>query len=211
MKHTDYPILFFDFDGVILDSLPVREHGFREIFSAFTDQEIEALLTFHRKNGGWSRYVKIRHFFETIREEPVTEDQILEYAEDYSVIMRKALTDKKNLIQDAVQYLALQKGSQCFFVVSGSDQEELRYLCKELGIKHYFEEITGSPTPKIENVEMLIRNHQLDITDVALIGDSYNDYEAAHENNIAFFGYNNELLKGVGGGYIGNLSNTIDA
>ena len=41
-----------------------------------------------------------------------------------------------------------------------------------------------------------------DKTDVCLIGDSGNDQEAAEYNQISFFGYNNEKLKGDSSNYI---------
>jgi phosphoglycolate phosphatase-like HAD superfamily hydrolase len=40
-----------------------------------------------------------------------------------------------------------------------------------------------------------------------LIGDSINDYEAAEESNIDFYGYNNEELKEVSKKYINNFEN----
>ena len=65
--------ILWDFDGVILDSMKVRDWGFREIFKDFDSSSIEELLVFHRINGGLSRYVKIRHFFEEILCETVSE------------------------------------------------------------------------------------------------------------------------------------------
>ncbi|HIO70318.1 MAG TPA: HAD family hydrolase, partial [Campylobacterales bacterium] len=58
--------IIFDFDGVILDSMPIREFGFRQIFKDFPKDRVEKLIEFHRKNGGWSRFIKIRYFFENI-------------------------------------------------------------------------------------------------------------------------------------------------
>ena len=54
--------ILWDFDGVILDSMEVRDWGFKEIFSSFDKSKVDLLLDYHRKNGGLSRYVKIRFF-----------------------------------------------------------------------------------------------------------------------------------------------------
>jgi phosphoglycolate phosphatase-like HAD superfamily hydrolase len=79
-------------------------------------------------------------------------------------------------------------------IVSGSDQSELRYLCKEMGIDIFFKSIHGSPTTKNTLVKEVIESNGYSKTEIALIGDSYNDYEAAKVNDISFFGYNNTML-----------------
>jgi histidinol phosphatase-like enzyme len=43
-----------------------------------------------------------------------------------------------------------------------------------------------------------------------LIGDSFNDLEAALENNISFYGYNNKSLKKNNLNYIINFSLNIN-
>ena len=58
--------ILFDFDGVILDSMPIREYGFRKIFENYDVALVEKLLVYHNQNGGLSRYVKIRYFFEKL-------------------------------------------------------------------------------------------------------------------------------------------------
>ncbi len=87
-------------------------------------------------------------------------------------------------------------------IVSGSDEEELRYLCKKLDIKRFFISINGSPTPKIELVKSLLKDLSINRDKTILIGDSINDFEAAKKNNVEFFGFNNSELKKKGLNYI---------
>lgn len=194
-----YSILLWDFDGVILDSMHIRDLGFEKVLSAYPEAQVSDLLIYHRANGGLSRYVKFRYFFEVIRNEKIEEEQVLEMAERFSVIMRELLTDPVNLIKDAVGYLERNFETQEMHVVSGSDQNELQYLCDQLGVAEYFHSINGSPTPKTELVR---RRITLARNNYALIGDSINDYDAAHTNGIDFYGYNNSALTEIGTGYI---------
>ena len=60
-------IIFWDFDGVILNSNKVRDSGFEIVLKDFPKNQVELLLNYHRQNGGLSRYVKFRYFFEVIR------------------------------------------------------------------------------------------------------------------------------------------------
>ena len=58
--------ILWDFDGVILSSMHIRDWGFREIFKTFKKEDVQKLLDYHNLNGGLSRYVKIRYFYEEI-------------------------------------------------------------------------------------------------------------------------------------------------
>ena len=186
--------IFWDFDGVILDSMQVRDWGFREIFKSFSSIQIEEFIVFHRLNGGLSRYVKIKHFFENILGESITEHKVNNYAQRFSEIMRNKLKDKNNLILDSVSFIRENYSNYNFHIVSGSDQNELRYLCKELNISDYFISIHGSPAPKNVLVERIIKKHKYKKEETCLIGDSINDHEAANINKIKFYGYNNNYL-----------------
>lgn len=183
--------ILWDFDGVILDSMKIRDWGFEEIFKDYDKKQVDLLLEFHRNNGGLSRYVKIRFFFEKILKTTITEERILEFANNFSVLMKKELINPKNLILDSLTFIKNNFSKHNFHIVSGSDQNELRYLCEELNIAKYFISIHGSPTPKKDLVDQVIKANNYILNDVCLIGDSINDLEAAQVNNIVFYGYNN--------------------
>lgn len=195
-------VVLWDFDGVILDSMPVREYGFRKVLEKYPQEQVEELLNFHKENGGLSRYVKFRYFFEEIRNEDLKEEQLKSLTERYSEIMRAKLVSQKNLIPESVDFIKENYLDYTMHIVSGSDGEELRFLCNRLGIDKYFETINGSPTPKIELVANLVTKYSYKPKELCLIGDSKNDYEAAKENHIDFYGYNNPSLKGLGNQYI---------
>ena len=194
--------ILWDFDGVIIDSNSVREFGFREVLKEFDPEQVELLIDFHKANGGWSRYVKFRYFFEEIRNENITDEEIGELSENFSRIMKERLVSRENLIDETMVFLETNHTKIKMFVTSGSDENELRFLCAELGISKYFSSIHGSPKPKVEIVSELINSYNFLVSECCLIGDSLNDYEAAYYNGIQFFGYNNLSLVNTGDGYI---------
>ncbi|PHN01499.1 HAD family hydrolase [Flavilitoribacter nigricans] len=195
-KFIDSNLIFFwDFDGVILDSNKIRDIGFQRVLTEYPAQQVEELLKFHKLNGGLSRYVKFRYFFEKIRNEKLGEVKLLELCESFSEIMRKILNDESLLIQPTIKFI---KENYSFFpmhIVSGSDQDELRYLCNSLDISKYFVSINGSPVPKIELVRNILNSFDYQKSNCVLIGDSINDYEAAISNEIFFLGYNNPSVE----------------
>jgi len=95
--------ILFDFDGVILDSMPIREYGFRKIFEQYSDEFINKLLEYHNKNGGLSRYIKIRYFYEKLLNQNISDEKVNMKAEEFSIIMKKELINKKYLINETLK------------------------------------------------------------------------------------------------------------
>ena len=187
--------ILWDFDGVILDSMDVRTMGFKVILRDYSIEEVEQLVKFHEDNGGLSRYVKFKYFFREIRREEKTDQLVQEFAAAYSEIMKENLTSKEKLNKEVVNFIRSNHNIYKMHIVSGSDGEELRYLCEQLGLSRFFVSIEGSPTPKIDLVSNILLKNNYQNKNTCLIGDSVNDLEAAEENNIEFYGYNNSLLK----------------
>ncbi|HEG0589757.1 TPA: HAD family hydrolase [Campylobacter coli] len=194
--------ILWDFDGVIIDSSAIRDYGFREIFKNFDKALVEKLIEYHSINGGLSRFHKIRYFFNEILKKDIDDKEVKAYADKFSLIMREELVKNKYLILDSVNFIKENYKKYNFHIVSGSEHNELNFLCQKLQISHYFHSINGSPTPKIELVKNLLIKENYKKSETILIGDSINDYEAAKESNIAFYGYNNQQLKDVSKEYI---------
>lgn len=202
INFSKYKVILWDFDGVIMDSMPVRDKGFEMVLSAYPQEQVDELMQFHRRNGGLSRYVKFRYFFEDIRNEAVTDEQVNKLAQTFSEIMRRELLNKDLLIQDAVTFIEGNRDNFQMHVVSGSDEQELNFICKELGLHKNFISMHGSPTAKKELIKIIIEKEKYKNAEMALIGDSMNDYQAADSSSIDFFGYNSPLLRSIGKGYI---------
>ena len=188
-------IIFWDFDGVILNSNKVRDKGFEMVLSGFPKDEVDKLLRFHRKNGGLSRYVKFRYFFEEIKGKEISEEEINDWASKFSDIMLSSLKDKTLLIPETNNFIKENYQNYQMHIVSGSDQTELRELCKSLEIEHFFKSIHGSPTPKNDLVKIIIEKHNYEPASGILIGDSINDYEAAKVNDLHFQAFGNQELE----------------
>jgi len=189
-------VIFWDFDGVIINSNSIRELGFRTTLNNYPEKQVEALIKYHRVNGGLSRYNKFRYFYETIRNENVDEERITALANIFSDVMRKLLTTKSLLIDETVNFIKEHYNNYCMHIVSGSDEKELNYLCECHSLSKYFISIKGSPTPKNELVKSILINNKYNSRECILIGDSINDYEAASLNGLHFWAYgNDELVK----------------
>lgn len=179
-------VIFWDFDGVILDSNKIRDYGFLKCLEEYPEEQVNQLMNYHKLNGGLSRYVKFRYFFEEIRGEQITEQEVDDWAQRFSNIVLKELVNPELLIQENLKYIKENHQSIKMHVVSGSDQNELRYVCSQLGIDHYFQSIHGSPKPKKLWVKEIMELNEYKPKECLLVGDSVNDKEAAEFAKIKF-------------------------
>jgi len=187
--------IIFDFDGVILDSVPVKTEAFRQLFSNFPLDLVNQFVLYHEENGGISRYAKIQYFFENLLNQNVPNQLILEYANKYSLLTKEELANPKYIIDDTFDFIKRNYKQYKMHIASGADENDLKYICENLNLTPYFLSIHGSPQVKNKIVHSILVNNVYLNDETVLIGDSINDYEAAYKNNIAFYGYNNPLLK----------------
>ena len=202
----NYNYILWDFDGVIINSDKARVFGFVKVLENYPKEHVDQLLEFHAQNGGLSRYVKFRYFFEEIRYETISDEKLEELAQSFSSIMRGTLTSKELLISDTCTFIKRNCSNMSMHIVSGSDGDELRFLIQQLGFAGCFKSIQGSPVPKTKLVENLIQSGQVVKAQTCLIGDARNDFDAATQNGIDFYGYNNLELFHLGAGYIHSFS-----
>jgi len=117
---ADFKVILWDFDGVLMDSNAVRDLGFEKVLAEFPPEQVAALLDYHRKNGGLSRYVKFRYFFQTIRNEPIKASEIMVWAGKFSEIMRQLLVNPDLLIEDSMAFVRAHYHEIPMHIVSGS-------------------------------------------------------------------------------------------
>lgn len=58
--------IFWDFDGVLMNSNAVRDKGFELVLANYPKNQVKQLMNFHQANSGLSRYVKFRFFFKIL-------------------------------------------------------------------------------------------------------------------------------------------------
>jgi len=189
--------IIFDFDGVIIDSMSIKESGFRHIFSAYDEIAVEKLVQFHHQQGGLNRREKIRYFFDVILansaiSESVNVEHLLNSFSEYIMLKQRNM---KYFNLDLISWIKARPKDLKLFIVSGADEEEVIELTRFSGIYDSFKEILGAPTAKDANIQKLLNKYNLNPDRTIMIGDSINDFTGSFVNNIWFMGYNNRDLK----------------
>ena len=188
-----YQYIIFDFDGVLVESNEIRFNGFRKLFKDYPQEQVEQLVEYAKANGGVSRYKKIEFFFNTIRKEPVSSKSVNHWANQFSELVTKDILEARP-VEGSLEFLEKYFNQFDFAIVSGSDQRELREICKGRGIDSFFKIILGSPIEKKDNIATLLSDFKWERNKSLYIGDSNNDLEAAKANNIDFIGRSSGLV-----------------
>ncbi len=194
--------IIFDFDGVILDSVPVKTEAFRKLFSRYPKAIVDKFIEFHLENGGVSRYEKIKYFFNELLRKSIDEKEVLEFANKYSELTKLELANEKYLIEDSLEFIKDNYKKYNMHIASGADENDLKYICDKLDLSKYFLSINGSPTKKSEIVKNILGLNKYKKNETIMIGDSITDYNTAITNGIKFYGYNNETIVEVSDIYI---------
>ena len=187
--------ILWDFDGVILDSMKIKGNGFRELFKEYDEKYLDLIEDYHYRNGGVSRFEKIRYFYEDILNKNILDDKVENLAKKFATIITENLFDSHNLILDSIEFIEKNHKNYNFHIVSGAEDKELNELCQYFKLDRYFISINGSPTKKSVLVKNTLEKYGYKKNETILIGDAITDYNASVDNAISFYGYNNISLK----------------
>lgn len=190
MKPSDqhWQAVFFDFDGVIADSTPVKARAFATLFAPFGPQVQEAVVRYHLDHGGMPRLEKIRHCHCVIAGQPIDEQNLKALGQRFADLVRNEVVAAP-FIDGALSSLQqLQRAQVPCFVVSGTPAQEMRDIVQRKGLSPYFTEVHGSPQMKAVIVADILTRHQLAPDRCLFIGDALADYQAAQSNGLHFLG-----------------------
>ena len=179
----NYSHLFFDCDGVILNSNKVKTNAFYKIAIKYGKESAKKLVNHHINNGGISRYKKIKFFQNNI----IKNNDLNLYenlVNDYGKILKKELLETE-IAKGIFKIKEIFPDSK-IAVISGSDQKELIWLFNKLKIDHIFDAgIYGSPKSKEEIFKQIFKNSR-DILSAIYLGDSKYDYEVSKMYGMDF-------------------------
>jgi len=201
-------VIFWDFDGVIKDSLAVKSLGFERLFLSYGKDVVKKVREHHNAHGGISRYEKIPLYLSWAGE-PVTDDQVEEFCVRFSHLVQQAVIESP-WVPGVFEYLQANYTSQFFFLITATPQEEIEQILCAVDINNFFREVHGAPTAKAMVVQDVMSRLRFNSDQALVVGDSATDLSAAEENNVAFLlrrtPFNQSLQKHFHGPCFENLS-----
>lgn len=186
MGISQYKTIVFDCDGVILDSNQLKTQAYFDTAIDFgaNEQQAKALMDYHVKLGGISRYPKFEYFLAEILKQPVKQADIDFLLDKFASEIHQGLLHCKQA--DGLYELRERYPSMRWMVLSGGDQQELRQLFKQRQLDILFDGgIFGSPDNKDQVLARESSNDNIQ-KPALFLGDSKYDHQAAIAAGLDF-------------------------
>ena len=100
--------IFWDFDGVIKDSVEVKSTAFSKLFQPFGIDVAERIRQHHETNGGMSRFDKLPIYLDWAGCSP-TSELVEEYSKKFSTWILKGKMQTPNIIDAKRIHLIINK------------------------------------------------------------------------------------------------------
>jgi len=182
-----YDALFFDFDGVLADSMEVKTRAFAKLFEPYGSEIQSKVVDHHRKNGGMPRRDKFKHYYAELLHRPLDNNEMERLCKAFSSLVIDEVVAAPG-IPGAIEFLEKWHKAIPCFVVSAVPDEELGMIVTKRGLNKYFRMVLGSSRSKMEHLEYLLGKFVFDSAKCLYFGDAENDYKAAKACKIPFIG-----------------------
>lgn len=182
---TKYKLVFFDFDGVVLDSARIKTIAFPEVFANYPEHKV-AITDYHLAHQGVSRYKKFEWIYANLLKQELSNERSQELGEEFSKIVLSQVLECKE-IPGAEAFLSFLKEKNIIAVVaSGTPYKELKNIIQLRGLSTYFIEVWGSPRKKVEIIDHILAKYDIAKSEALFLGDASTDFEAASARGVDF-------------------------
>jgi phosphoglycolate phosphatase-like HAD superfamily hydrolase len=179
--------LFFDFDGVLVDSLDVKARAFARIFEPFGPEIVGQVVDHHHQYGGMTRVDKFCHYYAEFLHQPLDPADLKELCQRFSELVVDEVVAAPE-IPGASAFVQAHCEKMPCFIVSAAPEAELMVIVKKRGYDKYFREVRGAPASKRQNLELLFRRYAYAPERCWFFGDAESDYRAAESIGVNFLG-----------------------
>jgi phosphoglycolate phosphatase-like HAD superfamily hydrolase len=183
----DWQAFFFDFDGVLADSVEVKTKAFARLFEPFGAEVSAKVVDHHRRHSGVTRVEKFRHYYREFLHQPLTEEELAALCRRFAQLVVDEVVAAPEIPGAEAFLQAVGENLPCF-VVSAAPENEVREIVQRRGWRQYFREVRGAPRSKRENLETLIDQYSLNPQRCWFFGDAESDYRAAQACGVHFLG-----------------------
>ena len=177
-------LIFWDFDGVIKDSVNVKTEAFAEVFLHYGKSLADRVIKHHESHGGISRYEKIPLYLNWAGVD-ATPQRVKEFCDTFSDAIVQAVIDSP-WVPGVLDYIQVHSRKQYFVLVTATPQAEIEHILSELNISQHFKEVYGAPAKKSQAIGEVLLRFQCDLSKSLMIGDSPSDLHAANINSVPF-------------------------
>ena len=180
----DFKLIFWDFDGVIKDSVSAKSDAFELLFLPFGRELASRVRSHHELNGGVSRFKKIPTYLSWVDVSPA-DCTVTDYCDKFSKLVIDAVIQSPN-VPGVFNYIKANQFNQLFVLVTATPIDEIKTILKSLEICDLFADIFGSPDEKYQCIAQTLEKYSIKPEQALMIGDSLSDYQASTRSGVKF-------------------------
>jgi len=188
LSPSQYDGIFFDFDGVIADSVDAKIMAFGELYREFGPEVRAAVMAYQRAVPGETRFDKIPRFHRDLLGIELSPDEITHWCDRLSDIVLDEVVASP-LLPDVPEILTLLRDQGVpAHIVSGTPHDELQVIVDRKGLRAFFASARGAPQKKHVIVEDILAATGLARERCLFVGDAMTDYDCAQTCRLDFLG-----------------------
>lgn len=180
--------IFFDFDGVIMDSMALKVQAYCACLSEFNfdPDEIEKIVSEHM---GQSRRRIIVVLYERLKGEKIPPD-VFESALKVFNDLDDAAREKMTYLPGSREFVEAVHSGYYTAIVTGTPEDFILKTTAYHDLDQYFDTVRGSPDQKPAILAELMAKNGLIPEECIFIGDGKTDQQAADHHGMRFVGMN---------------------
>ena len=188
--------IFFDFDGVIAESVSAKTDAFEEMYLQYGKDIAAKVVEYHKLHGGVSRYEKFKYFHKEFLNEVINQEKVDELAIQFSNIVLDKVINSDEVL-GAYYFIEKYHTKFKFWVITGTPTTEIELIAEKRKLTSFFIGLHGSPNNKRYWTENLIKKYNLKRDEIIFLGDATTDMDAADFSKTHFALRENEENKEI--------------
>ena len=181
--------IFFDFDGVIMDSMTLKLDAYCECLSEYNLARTDVDGIMREFMGQSRRKIIVKLYEELVGEKipPSVFDSALHRFNE----MDDAAREKMEYLPGSLEFIKAVHEGRFTAVVTGTPEDFILKTSAYHDLDRYFDVVRGSPDTKRQIVGELLAGNDLSAEESIFIGDGRTDQDAADHHNMRFVGMDN--------------------
>jgi len=179
--------ILFDFDGVLVESVDIKTKAFAKLFENEGPEIVNKVVEYHLANGGVSRFKKFDYIYAELLKRQITDEIRMELGNKFANLVIQNVLDAP-WIPGVQEFLENYSEKLDLYIVSGTPDNELKYIVENKNISKYFKGVFGSPATKGDLIKDILLTHSYKNEHVVFVGDAITDLNGALEANVSFIG-----------------------
>lgn len=184
---TQVAVLALDFDGVVVESVDLKNRAFGELFRDTHPEKVEDVVAFQIANVGLSRFEKFPRIYEEILGLPFPEGESARLDAALSALVYEGVATCA-FVPGARELIERVAAELPVYIASATPEEEVRSLVDARGLTPFVRAAYGSPTRKADSLRRIAAGAGCEPEAVLFVGDSASDQGAARESGVSFVG-----------------------